>query len=125
MVGGFGQLPRVGVARDVSTQVSLALLLTSTSQPKQCPSSRICFYVPFGKELTPAIDRPLHLCRNWELKLLYLKIHCHVTDSTLSAQLHIVRSNGKLEMSQIKLFSHWDIRSSRIMLFKRCTQTFP
>ena len=57
MVGGFGQLPRVGVARDVSTQVSLALLLTSTSQPKQCPSSRICFYLSERSLCWAYIDR--------------------------------------------------------------------
>jgi hypothetical protein len=38
MVGGFGQLPGVGAAGGVFIQVRLALMLTSASQPNQCPS---------------------------------------------------------------------------------------
>lgn len=46
MVGGFGQLPGAGVATDFSTQVSLALLLTGTTNVR-----RFASVFTFGKEL--------------------------------------------------------------------------
>lgn len=81
MVGGFGQLPRVGVARDVSTQVSLALLLTSPSNVRHLAS-----VLTFRKGAYAGPISTVASVRNWELKRLYIEIHCLVTDSTVSAQ---------------------------------------
>jgi hypothetical protein len=86
MVGGFGQLPGVGVAGDVSTQVSLALLLTSPTDVRHAAS-----VLTFGKELMFK-DQPLHKFQNWELKLPFLEVRGHVADSTVSAQQHGVDS---------------------------------
>jgi hypothetical protein len=88
MVGGVGQLPGEGLARDVSTQVSLAPLLTSASQANQCPPC-VTSGLTFGKELM-CKDRPLNPVRNWGLKRSSLQLRDHIAGSTVRAKKHRV-----------------------------------